>query len=294
MSLPISQEANDLIIASEVGSKAQYEKKYRHPEWPGGASGVTVGIGYDLGYASDAKVLADWGNRLPAPMVNAMRGCVGITGDAARVKTAQVKSAIDVPWAVGVAVYENTDIPEWTNRVTAAIPGANKLHPHCLGALVSLAYNRGASFKMAGDRYKEMRAIRSHIMAGELSLVDDEIRAMKRLWPASLSGLWIRRDKEAALWNKGLAAAPVIAAQPPQVKEEPTPLADAKPAGAPEAATTMAGAMGTAGTAQTAAAAGVNPWLIAAVVVGGLVLTAVIVGYVRYKRGQDVVARQKG
>jgi hypothetical protein len=55
----ISQAAINHIIAEEVSSPAYYERHYRKPEWPGGASGVTVGNGYDLGYASPQKIRDD-------------------------------------------------------------------------------------------------------------------------------------------------------------------------------------------------------------------------------------------
>lgn len=296
MTVPISQAADDLIIACEVGSRTQYEKKYRHPEWPGGASGVTVGIGYDLGYATTVKIGKDWGDRLPGSMVDAMRRCAGVTHDAARSLTAQVRDQIDVSWDHGIAVYENTDIPEWTLRVCDAIPGADKLKPDCIGALTSLAYNRGASFNTAGDRYREMRAIRSHIIAGELDQVDDEIRSMKRLWGNDQRGLLIRRDKEADLWNKGLVNAKFDL--PPPVKsiprEAPPPLVPIPKAGAPEAGTAAGGTTATGTAAVNATQAGMSPWLVGAIVVGGIVITAGTVAYIRYRRSQPLTARAKG
>src|SRR5581483_10380993 len=99
MSVPvISQAADDLIVASEVGSRAQYEKKYRRPEWPGGASGVTVGIGYDLGYTTPAKVRSDWLPLTDGPTVEAMVSCCGVVGEAAKPRTALVRDRIDISW----------------------------------------------------------------------------------------------------------------------------------------------------------------------------------------------------
>jgi hypothetical protein len=46
----ISQETLDVIVAEEVSSKVTYQAHYQHPQWPGGASRVTIGIGYDCGY----------------------------------------------------------------------------------------------------------------------------------------------------------------------------------------------------------------------------------------------------
>jgi len=46
----IGRNAKGLIIASEVSSRAVYEKRrYGFPTWPGGRSGVTIGFGYDIG-----------------------------------------------------------------------------------------------------------------------------------------------------------------------------------------------------------------------------------------------------
>ena len=59
-----SKRAIDLIVATEVTSQAYYEKKLRKPEWPGGASGVTIAVGYDLGYANEDKIRRDWTGKI--------------------------------------------------------------------------------------------------------------------------------------------------------------------------------------------------------------------------------------
>lgn len=293
MTPQISQAADDLIVACEVSSRATYEKKYRRPEWPGGASGVTIAIGYDLGYATPSKIKSDWGDRLPGAMIDAMVPCLGVTGERAHGLLSSVKSKIDVPWDAAISVYEHVDIPEWTGRVCKAIPSAERLSPDCVGALTSLAYNRGASFQKDGDRYREMRAIRSHIIAGELNLVDDEIRNMKRLWP-NVRGLQIRRDRESDLWNIGLKPQPATPLPKSKPKETPAPLAPPVPAGAPEAGTGSGGVVSTGGAAQQAAAAGWDPLWVAGIVVAGVVITIGTVAYIRYRRSQPVVARAKG
>ena len=55
----ISQAAFDLIVAEEVSSQAAYNARYQRPERPGGQSGITVGIGYDCGYATPERIRAD-------------------------------------------------------------------------------------------------------------------------------------------------------------------------------------------------------------------------------------------
>jgi len=51
-SMIVSKKSLDLIIAFEVSSKTAYNSKYKNPIWPGGESGITIGIGYDIGYST--------------------------------------------------------------------------------------------------------------------------------------------------------------------------------------------------------------------------------------------------
>lgn len=203
-----SQAAVDLIVAEEVTSKTVYTKKYQNPEWPGGQSGVTIGIGYDLGFATAARIQSDWGSFLSPAMIRALQSVAGRTAAAARSALPSVRSKVTVPWDAAMHVFENIDMPKWESVVAKAIPGSTDLAPDCFGVLVSIAYNRGASFNKAGDRYREMRNIRAHVLAGEPEKIPDEIRAMKRLWGRAQLGLLRRRDHEALLFEKGLKSAP--------------------------------------------------------------------------------------
>ena len=132
----ISQTAIELIVAAEVTSRAIYEKKYRHPEWPGGASGITIAIGYDVGYASPAKFRKDWYGRISQGMIEALLPCCGVRGEAARRMLASVRDKVDVPWQPAMDIFMLTDLPEWIAKVCRAVLGAEKLNPDCLGALV--------------------------------------------------------------------------------------------------------------------------------------------------------------
>lgn len=233
-----SKAAFDLIVGFEVTSRAAYERQYRRPEWPGEQSGPTVGIGYDLGQTDAATIKADWAGRVPQAMLDAMVGCSGRTGAAGKTKTIAVKRLIDIPWETALAVHEECIIPRWEAKVSAALPNTDLLPPDCFGALLSLTFNRGPSFSTAGDRYREMRAIKAHMAAKRFDRIPAEIRAMKRLWPGTL-GLLKRRDAEAALFEKWLkAAAPVpepAKAPPPQTPpptiEPPKPAPPAQSGG---------------------------------------------------------------
>lgn len=200
-----SQSAFDLIVAQEVTSKTVYSKKYRKPEWPGASSGATVGIGYDLGQTARAIIQADWGGRVPADMLKAMLAASGVTGEAAKPVARRMRAVVDIPWETALAVHEECVIPRWEARLVKALPNTDRLSPDCFGVLLSLIFNRGASFNSKGDRYKEMRAIKAHMAAGDFDHIPAELRAMKRLWP-TLAGLRSRRDAEAALFVKGLKA----------------------------------------------------------------------------------------
>ncbi len=75
-----SRAAVDLIVSHEVTSRPVYEKKYIHPEWPGVQSGLTVGVGYDLGYNTAADIHNDWSPYLSAAVVSSMQKYAGIHG----------------------------------------------------------------------------------------------------------------------------------------------------------------------------------------------------------------------
>jgi lysozyme len=200
-----SQAAIDLIVAEEVSSQAVYQKNYQHPEWPGGASGVTIGIGYDCGYSTATTIQGDWGDKLPGFMVKALQDVAGIHGSPASSHAHALRGVVTVPWTAAMAVFAGRDMPKWEGILSRALPNTDKLAPDSFGALVSLAYNRGPSFSNQDDRYREMRAIRDHMATGQFAEIPDEFRSMKRLWP-SVVGLRNRRDHEAVLFEKGLAA----------------------------------------------------------------------------------------
>lgn len=202
----ISQAAIDLIIAEEVSSEAVYRKRYQRPEWPGLSSGPTVGIGYDLGQAFAATIRNDWMAHLSSEMIEVMAGCAGQVGPAGRTMTARIKNDVLVPWEAATAVFHDHDVPKWIGTVKLYLPHCDELSPDSLGALVSLAYNRGPSFESTGARYDEMRRIKAHMTARQFDRIPADFRSMKRIWEGNKStrGLVIRREHEAQLFEQGL------------------------------------------------------------------------------------------
>ncbi|HYY41114.1 MAG TPA: pesticin C-terminus-like muramidase [Pyrinomonadaceae bacterium] len=192
---PLSPKAFDLITNAEGLDQPG--------EFPGGESGVTIGIGYDLGFVTAQELQTDWGTHLSAAVIARLKTAIGLTGPAAKNKAHDFKD-IHITRADALAVFRASTIPE-TQRTTArAFPGIDQLPADAQGALVSLIYNRGP--KMDGERRIEMRAIRDAVASTTLSLtaklreIAAQLRAMKRLWIGKgLDGLIKRREDEARL-----------------------------------------------------------------------------------------------
>lgn len=205
----ICEEGVSLIVFAEVTSKAVYEKRYARPVWPGGKSGVTIGIGYDLGMNTQFQAFRDWSALGPA-VLSVLKPVIGLTGHAAKM-ACDALPLVMIPWELAISVFRENTLPRFEAMTIKAFPGADKLPPKCFAALVSLVYNRGAGMEdKPGDmqqRRREMRVIRDLVAAGNLSDVSAQFRSMKRLWVGT-GGLQTRRDAEAELWENGLSSDP--------------------------------------------------------------------------------------
>jgi GH24 family phage-related lysozyme (muramidase) len=166
-------------------------------KWPGASSGITIGMGYDLGYVTVDQFESDWHDILTGPTLASLKTAIGLIGIKAKNRAAQYAN-IRIKRADAEKVFTERTIPVQTFKTAQAFPGFENLPLDAQGALVSLVYNRGTS--MVGDRRKEMRAIRDAVPKGDLQGIANQIRAMKRLWVGQgLDGLLKRRDAEAAL-----------------------------------------------------------------------------------------------
>lgn len=197
--LVLSRRGIDKLIAFEISSESYYTAKLSAPTWPGGASGATIGIGYDLGYRTKAQIKADWSAHLPESQVAHLMSAANIRGADARGATQALKQAgVRVPLAAAMAVFSATTLPEFAALTLKTYPGTNKLPADAQSALVSLVYNRGA--KLTGNTRVEMANLAPLVKSGDLAGIAREISAMKRLWVGkNLDGLLKRRDDEAAL-----------------------------------------------------------------------------------------------
>lgn len=186
-----------LTLRWEVTSPAFFRKRLRYPIWPGGASGVTWGIGYDGGHQTRAVIVDDWHDHAGAERLG---GSAGIIGNPAR---AALPRFVDIPTEFDHAsrVFEERSLVEYERRTERAFrDGFTDLRPNACGALISLVYNRGAA--MTGDSRREMRNIRDNcVPKQDYACIASEIRSMKRLWRGTVNenGLSARREAEAIL-----------------------------------------------------------------------------------------------
>ncbi|RVJ45877.1 hypothetical protein CN176_03600 [Sinorhizobium medicae] len=208
----ISERATALIVSCEVSSPAVYEKRYRIPVWPRGKSGITFGVGYDIGYTEKDELTKDWEKYLDSGVIDELAIACSVKGQPAK-KLAKNLKHISVPWELARQQYMEIMQPRYVGITERALPNFRELSEDSRGALVSLVYNRGASFRISKERdptnrYEEMRAILAAMRKKEFVEIPTLIRKMKRLWNIKeLPGLHERRDAEALLFEIGLEKA---------------------------------------------------------------------------------------
>jgi len=196
----IPTRAVAFICREEVGGRELYDRTGLRPTWPGSESGVTIGVGYDLG--QQAAFGADWSDFLPPAQMALLKPWIGVKG--ARAQAApQTLTGITIPWHVAWMVFIRRTLPQEITSTRNAFTGWNAMPRLCLGVLVSLVYNRGPSMKLEDDSRREMREIRDAVAQGRFGDVPAALRSMQRLWPVG-NGLRDRREREAKLFEEGL------------------------------------------------------------------------------------------
>lgn len=199
-----SQAAIDLIVTEEDSGQVYYAKHYTHFEWPAGASGPTVGIGYDCGYSTIDQIRADWAGFVSDQTVSALVRAAGLRGAAAQAFVRAFGGSATITWDQAISQFKAHELPKWEAMLLHDLPNAISLTGDCFGALTSLIFNRGdGGFRSPGARFLEMRAIAEHVAANRFDLVPAEFLSMRRLWPVG-KDLWLRRGHEAALFSQGL------------------------------------------------------------------------------------------
>lgn len=195
----MSHKAAEFMANHEVGSKNAYINRYQMPVYPGGSSGPTVGIGYDLGTQSASTIRSDWRDHKDGERMTTASGKLGAT--AAKPWVAQNRD-IRVTWDQAVTVYNEVLLPRYYAQAQRAF-GQRHFDSAPQGvrdALTSLVYNRGPS--MTGSRRVEMRRIRDECLPrGDWECVARNLENQCYLWKGQnvYNGLCGRRKHEAQM-----------------------------------------------------------------------------------------------
>jgi len=205
----LSKKSLDLILEFEVGGGETYYNKFlKNPAWPGEQSGVTIGVGYDLGYINKTEFTNDWKD-LPQKDFDRLYKVVGIKGITAKDLIRGLKD-ISIPWDLALKVFNNKTVTKFYNLTRQTFPNFDNLPEDAKGGLVSLVFNRGNSLE--GDRRREMKLIRDGMKLVStfdqkvLTFIANQIRNMKRIWIGGSieKGMSRRRDAEAKLIEESL------------------------------------------------------------------------------------------
>lgn len=208
--IKIAKSAIDLMVMEEVGAEypgdtRYYNKFLIHPTWPKGESGVTVGIGYDLGYQSAHQIKKDWIGLVNGNYLTQMMSAAGFKGLMAKKQIGPLMRQVTIPYNVAMQVFINKSIPTYYALALDAYPGLDQLNPETIGAIVSLVYNRGS--KLNGRNREEMAQLVPLIEKGDYLAIANTIEAMKRIWAGGTTdddGLVDRRIGEANLIRQSI------------------------------------------------------------------------------------------
>lgn len=187
----------ELVVRWEIGSQAQYVRKYQGVICPGGASGPTIGIGFDLGTQTPAEIRAAWGWH---PDIDRLVTASGQVGPEKCKAWRAAHRDIRVSYDDALRVFATHDWPRYMAMAARAYrAGWADLTLNHQRALGGNGYNRGFSF--LGSRRTEMREVRDTCVPGnDAPCTAGQLRASCRVWdsqPGIRKGLCARRYAEA-------------------------------------------------------------------------------------------------
>lgn len=208
-----SSETSRFISAWEHpdGEDSARTQSSIRPHWPKGASGLTIGMGYDLKYHTADELRRDWGGVLSEEQIQRLEAyTVTINPKGKRVppkkkpnKAALVATRdIEVRYKDAVKVFEDNIQPKWEDTAYKVFPGLQHMDPYTKAAVVSMVYNRGGGLgKKKSLRRKHFMEIKEAVIKRDTRGIAATLRAMKaeHTNPANKKGLHRRREAEAQL-----------------------------------------------------------------------------------------------
>lgn len=192
----LAQEETQKLLNGFAGDLDWVHEREGHrgtAYWPGGASGVTLDPGVDLGHVDSALIDRLYGPLLSADQCLAAKKCLGLKGDTAKaalsadpiLETIRIKredAARLMPFAAEF----------YWKKIAARFPLVST--PGTLASVqtvfLSLAYNRGAG-------NSDLDQLKSSLDRAEWAVVADRVGAMQQ--DHELEGIRVRRRDEANL-----------------------------------------------------------------------------------------------
>lgn len=166
--------------------------------WPGGASGVTLDPGVDLGHAKPDLIETAYASLLSAEQLAAVRRVYGIKGQRAKnaLAAGRVLRSIRISRAQADDIFQFAALPYW-DAIRKRFPALSRKTtlPAVQTVMLSLAYNRGA-----GNR--GLASLAQPIQDKDWAKVADIVGNMQQRH--RLVGIRIRRRMEANLIRKAL------------------------------------------------------------------------------------------
>lgn len=206
----LSKDSIDFIIDNETGGKAYYEKYLIHPTVPGDPdsptnnSGITIGVGDDLGQMTKEEFLDKYGRIFPPDDEAKLLKCIGLHRDNSRAKLSTVKHIV-LPWDLAQRIFVIKTVPievEKTEKTFGEM--FHRLPEMCKSALVSIVFNRGPSMEK-GQGLPSWQAIRSLVLFGTKDRWADISMYIRKMGAVSdQKGITNRRNAEAKFFQRGL------------------------------------------------------------------------------------------
>ena len=184
------------IVNFEVGSIRYYNRYLTTPLPPlNDASGLTIGVGYDLGYNTAEDIRRDWQGFISSEDIEKLASVAGLKGDNAKRMHRSVVS-VNIPYEVAMKQFMKVTLPRWIMKAYQLWPNFDSLNPRQKTALVSLTFNRGTSLE--GQSRVEMKEVRDLLQRGNVRPIAGLIKSMARRSP--LKGVQARRVAESELF----------------------------------------------------------------------------------------------
>ena len=130
------------VINFETGGINYYNKFLKSASWPGGSSGITIGIGADLGYMTEKEFESFFQQCFNPLEASRLKSTIGLKGPAAKLHLSSVKS-IKLEWKDAFDIFIEWTLPKFWKLTNAVWPGTDQLCEKAQIALVSIVFNLG-------------------------------------------------------------------------------------------------------------------------------------------------------